>query len=147
VSALYEDEARIDEVTLAVALDSWQPTRGTRLAGERRGGRRLVLVSGRLETRTPDESAPHAEWTFPPPFGREEVIGELTTADIVTMSRHVQIGRVAAYLNVTWPIPISALAVRRGRSDRGGRGSFQPGTGVCALSVRNLCSTAHPARR
>jgi hypothetical protein len=33
------------------------------------------------------------------------VIGELTTADIVTMSRHVQIGRVAAYLNVTWPIP------------------------------------------
>jgi short subunit dehydrogenase-like uncharacterized protein len=101
VSALYEDEARIDEVTLAVALDSWQPTRGTRLAGERRGGRRLVLVSGRLETRTPDESAPHAEWTFPPPFGREEVIGELTTADIVTMSRHLQISRVAAYLNVT----------------------------------------------
>jgi hypothetical protein len=27
-----------------------------------------------------------------------------------------------------WPIPISALAVRRGRSDRGCRGSFQSRT-------------------
>jgi short subunit dehydrogenase-like uncharacterized protein len=101
VTTLNEGEAPIDEVTLAVALDSWQPTPGTRLAGERRGGRRLVLAGGRLETRTPDEPAPHGEWTFPPPFGREEVIGELTTADIVTMSRHLEIGRVAAYLNVT----------------------------------------------
>src|SRR6266540_5721905 len=36
-----------------------------------------------------------------------------------------------------WPIPISALAVRRGRSDRGCRGSFQSRTGKCALSVES----------
>jgi hypothetical protein len=36
-----------------------------------------------------------------------------------------------------WPIPISALAVRRGRSDRGCRGSFQSRTGAYALSVES----------
>src|SRR6266496_700590 len=36
-----------------------------------------------------------------------------------------------------WPIPISALAVRRGRSDRGCRGSFQSRTGGYALSVQS----------
>jgi hypothetical protein len=36
-----------------------------------------------------------------------------------------------------WPIPISALAVRRGRSDRGCRGSFQSRTGEDALSVES----------
>jgi Saccharopine dehydrogenase NADP binding domain len=30
----------VEHVTLAVALDGWQPTHGTRLAGERRAGRR-----------------------------------------------------------------------------------------------------------
>jgi hypothetical protein len=46
-------------------------------------------------------------------------------------------GERGCFVRGWWPIPISALAVRRGRSDRGCRGSFQPGTGGCALSVRS----------
>jgi short subunit dehydrogenase-like uncharacterized protein len=92
--------SQIDEVTLAVGLDSWRPTRGTRLAGERRAGRRLVLADGRLQAHAPGEPVPTNEWEFPPPFGRQEVVGELTTVDIVTMSRHLKIADVNAYLNV-----------------------------------------------
>jgi short subunit dehydrogenase-like uncharacterized protein len=90
----------IDEVTLAVGLDSWRPTRGTRLAGERRAGRRLVLADGKLQARAAVDPVSTKEWEFPPPFGRQEVVGELTTVDIVTMSRHLKIVDVNAYLNL-----------------------------------------------
>jgi hypothetical protein len=32
-----------DEIQIAVALDSWKPTRGTRLTGQRNTGRHLVF--------------------------------------------------------------------------------------------------------
>lgn len=92
--------SQTDEVTLAVALDSWRPTRGTRLAGERRAGRRLVLAGGRLRARAPEEPVPTSTWDFPPPFGRQDVVGELATVDLVTMSRHLKIDEVHAYLNL-----------------------------------------------
>jgi hypothetical protein len=94
------DWAEADDISIAVALDSWKPTRGTRLAGERRAGRRVVFEKGRIEVRSPADQIPTARWEFPSPFGSQEVIGEFPTVDLVTMSRHLRATKISAYLNV-----------------------------------------------
>ena len=53
-----------DEITIAVALDSWRPTRGTRLTGERNPGRRFIFSNNRLERA---RSPPGRTWAFPHP--------------------------------------------------------------------------------
>ena len=91
-----------DEITLAYALNSWKPTLGTRAtiktAEERRGGRRLVFSGGRLELRA--DSAPTLEWTFPKPIGTQPVAAEFTTADSVTMSRHLAVKEIREYMTL-----------------------------------------------
>jgi short subunit dehydrogenase-like uncharacterized protein len=93
-----------DEICVAFALDGWKPTRGTRLTGERRGGRRHVFTNGRLEVRT--EPPPTGRWDFPPPFGRQDVVGELSTPDCVTISRHVRTQEIRLFMNAA---PIAEL--------------------------------------
>ena len=94
------DWAEADDISIAVALDSWKPTRGTRLAGERRAGRRVIFENGRVEVLPPSNQIPTARWEFPSPFGSQEVIGEFPTVDLVTMSRHLRATKISAYLNV-----------------------------------------------
>jgi saccharopine dehydrogenase-like protein len=106
-TTLADDWETVDDVTLAVALDSWRPTRGSRLAGERRAGWRLVFAEGRLQVRAADDEVPNGHWDFPPPFGRQEVVGELTTVDVVTISRHLATNKIDAFLNLA---PIRDLA-------------------------------------
>jgi Saccharopine dehydrogenase NADP binding domain len=104
VTMAMEDWPDADEICVAFALDGWKPTRGTRLTGERRGGRRHVFTNGRLEVRT--EPPPTGRWDFPPPFGRQDVIGELSTPDCVTISRHVRTREIKLFMNVA---PIAEL--------------------------------------
>jgi short subunit dehydrogenase-like uncharacterized protein len=89
-----------DEITLAYALSSWRPTPGTRVtieaAEKRRKGQRLVFRNGRLELRADD--APATEWSFPAPVGKQAVIAEFTTADSVTMSRHLKFASLGEYM-------------------------------------------------
>lgn len=96
-----------DEIAIAIALDSWRPTRGTRLAGQRRAGRRVVFSNGRLEVRPAEDPQPTATWEFPAPIGVQDVVGELTTVDVVTISHHVQVQNIHAYLNLA---PIKDLS-------------------------------------
>lgn len=95
-----KDWSAADEISIAVALDSWKPTRGTRLASERRAGRRVVFRNNQLEILPGNESPPTATWDFPPPFGRQDVIGEFPTVDVVTISRHLKTSQLNAYLNL-----------------------------------------------
>jgi NAD(P)-dependent dehydrogenase (short-subunit alcohol dehydrogenase family) len=87
---------RADRIDLAFALSSWKPTAGTRITGAvskaRRGGGRLVLVDGRLRLRS--DQAAVGSWTYPEPFGVQAVAEEFTTADSVTMTRHLDVGEV-----------------------------------------------------
>lgn len=83
-----------DEITVAAALDSWQPTRGTRLTGERNHGPRLVFANGQL---VPLDVAPR-RWHFPEPFGEQDVM-PLGLAETITISRHLAVRDVRAYLN------------------------------------------------
>ncbi|MER6776182.1 MULTISPECIES: saccharopine dehydrogenase NADP-binding domain-containing protein [unclassified Streptomyces] len=89
-----------DEIDIAFALSSWQPTAGTRGSGRvsrsRRGGRRLVYANGRLELRT--DAAPAGQWSFPAPVGDQDVIGEFTTTDTVTIAHHLSAPDIRTFM-------------------------------------------------
>jgi len=93
------DWEEADAIEIAIALDRWQPTRGTREAGRRRAGRRVLWSGGRIVVRAPDEPVPTRRWRFPDPVGEQEMIGELSTADAVTISRHLRTRDIHAYIN------------------------------------------------
>lgn len=93
-------------VTLALALSSWHPTRGTRLAGARRAGRRVRWREGRLEV-LPPAPPPRSTRTFGAPFGEQEVVGEVTTVDALTLPRHLRLRTLEYLLNAA---PLAQLA-------------------------------------
>ena len=84
-----------DEITIAIALDSWKPTQGTRVTGRRNPGRRFSFSKNRLERADP---LPPSIWNFPSPFGRQVVEG-LSFSETITISRHLQTPEIRAYLN------------------------------------------------
>lgn len=86
-----------DAIDIAVALDSWHPTAGTRLTGARNHYRRLVVAGGKLEPLA--DPPPSGQWTFPAPFGTQETIA-LPFSEIVTLSRHVRSAEVHSYMNL-----------------------------------------------
>jgi hypothetical protein len=85
-----------DEICLATALDSWKPTRGTRVTGERNPGRHFIFSNNRLERADPP---PARKWSFPPPFGQQDVVG-LSLAETITISRHLQTPEIRVYINL-----------------------------------------------
>ncbi|GII28619.1 saccharopine dehydrogenase family protein [Planotetraspora mira] len=89
-----------DEISIAVALDSWHPTRGTLLAGRRRAGRRVVFSDHHLQVLAGDEPPPKGTWTFSAPFGTQDVVGQFSTTDVITVSRHLDTARINTFLNV-----------------------------------------------
>jgi short subunit dehydrogenase-like uncharacterized protein len=99
-TAAMGDWPAADEICIAYGLDSWRPTTGTRVAGQvsrqRRDGRRIVFSDGRFEYRT--DGAPVLEWSFPPPLGRQPVVGEFTMADTLTISRHLRTAQIRSYM-------------------------------------------------
>jgi Saccharopine dehydrogenase NADP binding domain len=120
-TAAMGDWSAADEILIGIALDSWRPTRGTRLTGERNPGRRLIFSNGRLERSDPP---PPRTWMFPAPFGQQNVVG-LSLAETITISRHVRTPQIHAYMNDA-PItdihnpdtPVPAAADESGRSSQ-----------------------------
>ena len=92
-----------DEICVAVALDSWKPTRGTRLTAKRNTGRRFVFSNSKLEF--PTDPAPRRAWNFPAPFGAQDVVG-LGFSEIITISRHLRTPEIHAFMNLA---PITDL--------------------------------------
>lgn len=86
-----------DAIEVAVALDSWHPTAGTRLTGARNHYRRPVVAGGKLEPLA--DPPPSRRWTFPAPFGSQDMVA-LPFSEIVTLSRHVRSAEVHSYLNL-----------------------------------------------
>jgi saccharopine dehydrogenase-like NADP-dependent oxidoreductase len=89
------DEA--DEINIAIALDSWKPTRGTRLTGERNQGPRHFFTKNKLERGDPP---PGRNWDFFAPFG-EQPVTALALAETITISRHLRTPQIRMYLNLT----------------------------------------------
>jgi Saccharopine dehydrogenase NADP binding domain len=97
VSVLTHDGSDVDEVQIAVALDFWHPTVGTRRTGERNTAARLIIQDGQLApTPLP---LPQIWWEFPKPFDRQELV-MTTLSEIVTISRHINARSMTSYMNI-----------------------------------------------
>lgn len=86
----------VESIDVAVALDHWHPTAGTRNTGARNSARRLVIAGGRLVPLP--NPAPTGHWQFPQPFGEQPVIA-VPLSEIITISRHISAKQVRSYLN------------------------------------------------
>jgi Saccharopine dehydrogenase NADP binding domain len=128
-TATMGDWASADEISVAVALDSWKPTRGTRLTGERNHGPRFIFSNHRLEKGVPP---PPRIWHFPVPFGSQEVVG-LQLAETITISRHLETAAVRAYINLA---PLTPLVA--GFSDGRDRAQRKRGTTSHGARTRYL---------
>lgn len=98
VTAAMGDWNVVDDVRIGIALDSWHPTPGTRLTGERNTARRLVVVDGKLTPLT--EPPSEIEWHFPGPF-RSQQVTELPFSEIILIMRHTQTSELHTYLSHT----------------------------------------------
>jgi hypothetical protein len=113
--------SQADRIDIAVALSSWWPTRGTRRTGERNTVPRLTFSDGKL---TPMQPSTPSSWSFPEPFGAQDVI-ELPFTETMLMARHLHARDMRNYLN-TMPLrdirdpktPEPVAADERGRSSQ-----------------------------
>lgn len=92
------DDGRADELRIAVALDHWWPTEGTRKTGERNDSPRMMIDQGRLAPIAASAGA-HA-WDFAVPFGTQPM-AELSFSEVITISRHLCVGSLHSYLNTS----------------------------------------------
>ena len=83
-----------DEITVAIALDRWWPTEGTRITGQRNTATRLVVTDGLLAPL--EDPPPTATWSFPEPFGAQDVVG-LPFSEIITMAAHLQVTTIRSF--------------------------------------------------
>ena len=138
------DELSADEIDVAVALDSWHPTEGTRLTGQRNTLRRQIVVDHQLAP-LPDP-APRLSWSFAAPFGTQDVV-MLPLTEVITIHQHIRTAQLRSYMNLTplaelrdpstpAPVAVDAIGrsaqqflvevrVRRGDSSRLARASGQ----------------------
>lgn len=87
---------KIDEITVAVGLDHWWPTVGTRKTGERNKVPRVVVKDGSLAPLTP--SAEVSDWAFSPPL-RTQTMVELPFSEIITLAHHLRAGTIRSLLS------------------------------------------------
>ena len=120
VTAALDGEARADEVEVAIGLDRWWPTDGTRVTGARNTATRQVIRDGVLTPLA--NPAPTSTWSYPEPFGDQAVV-QLPFSEVITIDRHLDVGELRSYLN-TAPLddlrdpttPAPPAADERGRS-------------------------------
>ena len=86
----------IDEITVAIALDRWWPTEGTRKTGERNNVPRVVVKNGRLAPLVPSAEVP--DWVFSAPLGQQTMV-ELPFSEIITLAHHLKVGEIRSLLN------------------------------------------------
>ena len=101
VTAAADASRPIGRIDIAVGLDSWQPTRGTRVTGERNKARRVIQRDGGLMPIP--QPALESVWAFPEPMGKLDVM-QLPFTEVLTVSRHLQVDTIESWL--------AALALR-----------------------------------
>jgi len=95
VTAAADEGKPLDRVDIAIGLDSWHPTPGTRLTGERNRARRLIQQQGKLAPVP--QPAPEGVWSFPSPLGTMDVV-MLPFTEVLTVSRHLRIDTLESWL-------------------------------------------------
>lgn len=109
----------VDAIDVAVALDSWHPTAGTRLTGQRNHYPRRVIRDGELDVL--GDSAPARAWVFGGAFGRQDMVA-MPFSETITISRHLSVRELHSYINraaledirdPATPAPVAADAAGR----------------------------------
>ena len=96
VTTVLDGDEDADEVEVAIGLDHWWPTSGTRATGARNTATRLVIRGGRLVPLPESEQA--GTWAYPPPFGEQPVV-PVPFSEVVTLDRHLAVRELRSYLN------------------------------------------------
>ncbi|MBB1155292.1 MULTISPECIES: saccharopine dehydrogenase family protein [Amycolatopsis] len=96
LTAVLGPEKSADEVEIAIGLDRWWPTEGTRVTGARNTATRLVIRDGALVPIS--DPAATGEWDFPEPIGAQSTV-ELPFSEVVTINRHLAVGTLRSWLN------------------------------------------------
>ncbi|QSB25831.1 trans-acting enoyl reductase family protein [Flavobacterium sp. CLA17] len=94
-TALTQDWNEIDEINVYIGLDSWHPTKGTRLTGDRNHYKRLTFKDNRLQEL---EAGISKEWDFKNAIGIKEVVA-LPLSEIITISRHLNVNTINTFLS------------------------------------------------
>ncbi len=94
-SALAAD-GNIDEITVAIALDHWWPTAGTRKTGARNNLPRVVVKNGIFVPLIPSVEA--SSWTFSAPLETQTML-EVPFSEIVTLAQHLKVGTIRSLFN------------------------------------------------
>jgi short subunit dehydrogenase-like uncharacterized protein len=102
-SSIVKDWPEVDSIDIAVALDFWHPTAGTRLTGARNTATRMLVRDGALNA-VPSPS-PTAFWRFPDPFGEQAVMC-VVMSEIVLMSQHIKADMITTWMTMK---PLSDL--------------------------------------
>jgi short subunit dehydrogenase-like uncharacterized protein len=96
VTAALGDWDFSDSIEIMIGLDSWHPTRGTRITGERNTARRMVVAGGQL---TPVPLPPvEKHWNFGDPLNSQLVV-EVPLSEIILIARHVKTAELHTYLS------------------------------------------------
>lgn len=96
VGAAMDGWDHADTIEIRIALDSWLPTKGTRVTGERNTARRLAVSDGQLKpVRQP---AAERVSTLPAPFGRQTFV-ELPFSEVPLIARHVRTKELHTFLS------------------------------------------------
>ena len=96
VTAAMGDWDRADAIEIMVGLDSWHPTRGTRITGEKNTARRMVIADGQLAPVP--LSAAKKVWDFGDPVGSQVVV-EVPLSEVILIARHVKTRELHTYLS------------------------------------------------
>ena len=83
------------DVTLAIGLDSWEPTVGTRKTGSKNPGLRRRLIDGQLEEREP---FPGRLWTFAGRLGEQAMLS-LALSEAVLVEQSKRVKNLRTYIN------------------------------------------------
>ncbi|MGV9298769.1 saccharopine dehydrogenase family protein [Amycolatopsis sp. NPDC003676] len=96
LTAVLGPETSAAEVEIAIGLDRWWPTEGTRITGARNTAPRLVIRDGALAPLS--DPAATGTWDFPKPIGAQSTV-ELPFSEVVTIDRHLEVGTLRSWLN------------------------------------------------
>lgn len=122
VTAVLGGDTHADEIDIAIGLDRWWPTAGTRATGVRNTATRLVIRGGALAPL--ENPAPSGTWSYPSPMGEQSVV-QLPFSEVITIDHHLHVGEMRCYLN-TGPLedlrdaatPAPTAADEHGRSSQ-----------------------------
>lgn len=138
VAAAMDEWDRADTIEIHVALDSWLPTKGTRITGEKNTAKRLAVSGGQME---PVRQPPAEKVSvLPAPFGRQTFV-ELPFSEVPLIARHVRTKELHSFLST------AALRDVRDPSTPAPQAVDETGRSAQRFAVEVVVTQGHMCRR